>query len=749
MNYEIQFSKVTCSGKLADRFLSSQHSKSQDLTRSSMGETFSLVEILSPWYNSAQIGQMIINNFSNAYFEGGSTSDLQNFELALKKINENLAQITQNGETEWIGNLSGILATIVGKSLILSATGKTEAYLFRDGKINHLTYGMTDKVEVHPLKTFSNVISGSLKAKDKILITNKNLFDHVPLESLRQIITLNDPPEAASEIAKLLRKTKVKNVNFFIVNLLSKEALAEKPLKDNLENVFYLDKSSESALTKIKAFWQTVLSPLGKITKTQGIKIFNFIQSITKHIGKNKQSRKTKVSSYEKPEIHPDLNQPESDKFQKEFMLKDSRDDHLLKDEEIKYSPELYVHYYQEKKTAQQNKTGGVIKNIFQSTFIFLKKSFLWFLGLYTHKDKRKFFYIIVAAIFIIIIGLVIGFKGKGQSGISNLDSQKILDEAIATQKDAKNALSLGDNEKAKQKFMDAINKAEEIKTNSLVSKDAEAVISTSYQELDKLTSTTRYNNLEPAITMTDDIKGLYIASGQAYLTTDVDVYKASILGGKPQKVATLPKNKGNFITGTNFGTILYFYTSNQNVFEFDTSSDKLSQTQISEDGRWETANAISGYVGSLYLLDGVLGQIYKHSSSKEIFQKGEEYISSSNNLKQSLSLAIDGSLYVLKDDGKVLKFQRSKLQDFSLKNIPTPWDKITEPRKIYTDSDTPSLYILDTAQKRILEFDKEGVFIKQYALPQNFDKISDFYVSIKSKKIWVLNDKSVYEITI
>ncbi|KKQ73888.1 MAG: hypothetical protein US94_C0021G0001, partial [Berkelbacteria bacterium GW2011_GWB1_38_5] len=468
------------------------------------------------------------------------------------------------------------------------------------------------------------------------------------------------------------------------------------------------------------------------------------VKSISKLKNKVKKPKKITTLPAENSE-----EKPTTDNFQKEFMSKDSRDDHLLKDEEINYSPELYVHYYQEKKALKENKSGKKFITIFKSIFSFLKNSFTWFLGLYTNKDKRKFFYIIVAAILIIIIGLVIGFKGKGKSSLGNLDSQKILDQAIAAQKDGKNALSLGDSEKAKQNFINAISKAETIKTNSLVSKDSQAVIVISYQELDKLTSTTRFSALEPIITVSDNIKNLYISSGEAYLTTDTDIYKASLLGGKPQKVATLPKNKGNFVSGTNFGTILYFYTSNQNVFEFDPRTDKLTQTQIADDGRWETANAISNYVGSLYLLDGVSGQIYRHSSSKDIFQKGEEYIASTNGLKQSLSLTIDGSVYVLKGDGTVSKFQRSKLQDFSLKNIPTPWDKITEPRKIYTDSDTPSLYILDTGQKRILELDKDGVFIRQYALPDNFDKITDFIVSVKSKKIWVLNNNNVYEITI
>src|SRR3990167_3393076 len=138
MAYEIQFARVTNSGKLSDRFLTCKHITADDLAKFPMGQVFSLIEIISPWFPTAQVGQTIINNFSKYYYEGGSTSDLVNLENSLKKVNEDLAQITQNGETDWIGNLNGILAVIAGNNFHLSPTGKVEGYIFRDGKINHL-----------------------------------------------------------------------------------------------------------------------------------------------------------------------------------------------------------------------------------------------------------------------------------------------------------------------------------------------------------------------------------------------------------------------------------------------------------------------------------------------------------------------------------------------------------------------------------------------------------------------------------
>lgn len=764
MAFELQFARITCFGKLPDRFLSSQHSKSQELAKSSMGEVFSMIEILSPWYNSAQIGQMIINNFANQYYQDGSTSDLVNFENALKKINENLAQITQNGETEWIGNLNGILAAIVGESLLLSPSGKADAYLFRDGKVNHLTQGLTDKTEIHPLKTFSNIVSGQLKNHDKIILVSKNLFNHISLESLRQIMTLNNATAAGMQIAKLLRKNKIKNVNAVIINLISKEELENDTLKEKQENVFYLDKTNESVLTKLKTFWQTILSPVGKIIAS---KVGGGVSSLAKkgavslkRVLPEKQAKgKTIDKTIEPEKFHKTVvKEPISktgDRFQEEFILKESRDDNLLKDEEIKYSPDFYIHYYQEKKTKKENKLIKVFKFISSK----IKNTFKWLAGLYTDKNKRKYFYIILAIILILIISLTAGCKLSGKGNLGNIEAQKILDEAIGVQKEAKKALSDGKTEEAKEKFALSIDKARSITKNPIVNKDAQATIAGSWQELDKLTSTTRFNKLEQIVTIDEPAKAIFMLAGQAYIIGENDIYKASLLGGKPQKIASIPKNKGGFICGATLGNTLYLYTNGQNLFEFNSSSDKIEAVKTSSDGRWETANSIAGYVGSLYLLDGVLGQIYKHSSGQEEFAKGEEYLpaDSTNKFKESISLAIDGSIYLLNNQGEVLKLQRSKLQDFSLKNIPTPWDKIKNPRKIYTDSDTPSLYILenhsnedgDLTQARILEFDKEGTYIRQYALPEEFDKVTDFNVSVKSKKIWILNNDSLYEIAI
>ena len=743
MAHEIKFARITCSGKLADRFLSCQHTASPDLSRSSMGEVFSIVEILSPWFPTAQIGQLIINNFAKSYYKGGSTSDLLNFEESLKYVNESLAQATQNGETDWIGKLNSILAVIIDNNLHIAPTGKIEAYILRDGKVNHLTEGLSGSVEVHPLKTFSNVISGELKPHDKVLLTSGNLIEHLSLESVRQIITLNNPSMAASQIAKLLRKSRVKNVNLIIVSLYSKEELSAEPVDQTAETVFYLDKSSDNIAGKLKYLWTNILTPLSKITGS-------FLKRAAKKTAE-KASQKIKNIRKEKeltppadlPPAKPQENIPEGDRFHREFLKETPRDDGLLKDEEISYSPD-YVHYYKEKKAPKERNFGKYFQNALRG----LSSLFGFILTTARDKKRRKYLFIISAIILIGIIALFATSHGK-KTKVGNIEAQNLLDQAIATQKDAENLLQKGNQEGAKEKFGEAIDKARTILNNTFVAKDANAVLTASYQEMDKMTATTRYSDLTALSTSPDKTNSCYVSSGNVFFIGNTIIYRGNVLGGAPQKVATLPAGKGSIISTTQSNKIIYLYTNDQNVFSYDSITNRLEQVNLPS-GKWETANSTAYYVGSLYLLDGVLGQIYRHQSTESTFDTGDGYLSSNKTaIKQGVSMAIDGSIYVLTNNGTVTEIQRSKVQDFSLSGLPTPYDKITEPVKIFTDTDTPSLYILDRSQKRVVEFDKDGHFIHQYALPDNFDEIKDFIVSTKSRKIWVLQKNSLYELNI
>lgn len=752
MEYEIQYARLATTEKLPDRFLNTQVKANADLAKTQMGEIFTLTEILTPWFTTAQIGQTIINTFGTSYYEGGSTSDLANFENALKKVNETLAQITQNGETDWIGNINTILGIIVENKIHIAQTGRAEGYIFRDGKINNLTEGLTQNNEPHPLKTFVNITSGELKTKDKILIANPELYSHIDLENLRQIVTMNSPSEACMFLAKILKKKRVNTVNVLIINLLTTEELAKLPVGDE-DNTIYLDRPLESVWSGARRLWQQLVFPIlksvGKSTKQASDKSLSFTKNYLSTLQEKRLARQeiARQTITETPKITP-KQEPikKRDLFEKEF-LDDNQNNNLLKDEEIKYSPELDVHYYQEQQKEKDNK----FKNTTAGFFAFCKKigNFVW--QFFKNKKTRPYFLVLCAIVILVIIWLIVDAKRSSndpKNKINLSEAQETLRNAESDQKAASQAALSGDQEKAKQLCASAIEKANPIADYPVVGDTAKQVLTDCNAQIDQSTATTRFNSLNPILTIDNPAKAVFVLSGQAYLVTTSDIFRGLISGGKPEKIASIPRGNGDFQFGVISDNIIYLYTTSQKVYELNTDTNKLDLAKVN--GNWETANAGASYIGNFYLLDSVIGQIYKHPLSNGTFGAGESYVNTGGiDLKNSKSLAIDGSLFVLRGNGEVLKLQKGKLQDFTLENPPSPYSKIDKPIKIYTDTDTPSLYILDNGQKRILEYDKDGHYIHQYALPTNLGDYSDFAVSIKGKKIWVTADKSLYEISI
>ncbi len=551
----------------------------------------------------------------------------------------------------------------------------------------------------------------------------------------------------------MLRKARGRNVNLVIIGLYAKDEISAEPATGELETTYYLDKSSDSIFHRLKNLWQNILAPILKMTGSSLAKLTtkSFNEASTKF--KNLQRKKTdrKVDEVKSQALPPSTAPsapsppagPEEDHFHREFLKDTPRDDTLLKDEQINFSPE-YIHYYNENKKPKES----YLSKLFPKILGAIAQFYHFVIALAQDRNRRKYLYIAGAVVLILIIALFTLFHGKGTK-VGNIQAQNILDQALSAEKDGKNSLANGNQDQAKTQFSDAISKAQSILGNTFVAKDANQVLTDSYSQLDKLTATTRFTSLNALSTSPTETNNFYVLNGEIYFIGQTTIYQGSVLGGTPEKIAALPSGKGSIIATTQASQILYLYTNNQYMFSFDATNNQLNQILVSG-GKWETANSLSYYVGSLYLLDGVLGQIYKHLSSQNTFAAGQAYLTSNTSaVKQSLSMAIDGSIYVLKSSGEVIEFQHSKLQDFKLTGLPTPADQLAQPIKIYTDSDTPALYILNNSQKRIVEFDKNGNFIHQYALPASFNDIKDFDISIKSRKIWVLQKNSVYELNI
>lgn len=182
-------------------------------------------------------------------------------------------------------------------------------------------------------------------------------------------------------------------------------------------------------------------------------------------------------------------------------------------------------------------------------------------------------------------------------------------------------------------------------------------------------------------------------------------------------------------------------------------SKDKVTVVEVKEgkvvaevgaDG-WGTIQDAAGFGGNLYLLDKtVKGQIWKYLgveaglSGKRSYLKGESY-----DLSEAVSMAIDGSVWVLFSDGTIAKYVQGVKDVFVVAGLDKAFD---EPVKIFTSPETESVYILDRKNTRVVVIAKNGEYKAQYVWP-GIAGVKDLIVSETQKKIFLLTGEKIFTV--
>lgn len=228
-----------------------------------------------------------------------------------------------------------------------------------------------------------------------------------------------------------------------------------------------------------------------------------------------------------------------------------------------------------------------------------------------------------------------------------------------------------------------------------------------------------------------------------------------AVLDGKNQAAYTVSlKNKSSQIVAGGekleeareigiHGSRLYLATK-EGILEVET--EKQSTTLVvKRDPDWGEIVDLFAYGGNLYLLDKGKNQIWKYIKTESGFSDKRNYLNRDvrPDFQKVVSFAIDGVIWVLYQDGEVLKFLQGRPEIFSLSGLDTPF---SQPLAIFTSDETKNLYILDPAGKRIVVFEKSGSYLAQY-LSEELGNAQDLVVDEEEKKIFVLSSNKIYAI--
>jgi len=110
--------------------------------------------------------------------------------------------------------------------------------------------------------------------------------------------------------------------------------------------------------------------------------------------------------------------------------------------------------------------------------------------------------------------------------------------------------------------------------------------------------------------------------------------------------------------------------------------------------------------------------------------------------------LGIDGNIYILHNNGKLDKYYGGERVPFTMSRVPRP---LSGGNALHLEEQESAqyIYIADASERRIVQIDREGVFVRQLqpALSQEdlFRQLSGLYVDEMGAKLYYVAANTLY----
>ena len=186
----------------------------------------------------------------------------------------------------------------------------------------------------------------------------------------------------------------------------------------------------------------------------------------------------------------------------------------------------------------------------------------------------------------------------------------------------------------------------------------------------------------------------------------------------------------------------LVFLTSGPRIIEYRSG---IFSPMATSDTAWKNGIDLETYGRYIYVLDPVENQIWKYMRERSKYSGSTAY-NTGADLSSAISIAIDGSIFIISSDGSIQKIHGGKKVQFAFRELPSV-SFAGENLKLYTTRALDFLYLLDPDNSRVLVFSKGDQFAtykKQviYDLPG----IRDFTVDDSGQRINLISDTKIYE---
>lgn len=714
--FVVQSSILATKEKNPNRFLASRKKERET------GFFFFILEIFSSEALGHKIKKVILDKVDSisAHLDISETI----FEEVVEDINESIEKILEISDVNLLGKINSVFGYAGDDKIYLTQSGRLPGYIFRRGKISSLTEG-ADLDAPHPMQIFKDIVFGELIAGDKIVFGNNELFNHLSLDRIRKLTSDVSVKESVFELFTTLRKLRINDVNTIVIEATKEE---EAPKVKEMPEILYLDEPEETIITVFKSRYVPVILKISN-GFWKYLKIFGHFSGEKIKTGSQKSKKYwAEKASPKTKELLAKSHKAIASKLS--AGTKEGQDASPYKNIKVK-NP------YARKSLNGLSQVLLTLKAIFRQLFKFLSQ-----------KENRKYVYIGLAVILIFFGYLKIRSNNSDASG--KKEQQEIsdsYDKAKTMFDKAKEDIALGRTASTAE-LTEALALADQGKKYAPTQDKSEALYREIAAQIDTYSKTTRiYPDTKNTATVSSELTRTISTGSEVYaFGKDGKTFSLGFSDNQAKLVASMGADKGAIgsLAYSEGDSKILLWTKDNKMISYSIAGKNFTDTPLSDGSTWISAISFSIFSGNLYLLDSSAGQVIKYIREGDKFAKNATYADSKKtNLKDSVSLAVDGNVYVLMKDGTVIKLTKGiKDETFAIKNVPDPGKVLEEPKKIYTGAETNFIYVFEAKQNRIVKFNKSGEFILQYALGDG--AIDDFAINEKLKKLIIVSGTKI-----
>lgn len=185
-------------------------------------------------------------------------------------------------------------------------------------------------------------------------------------------------------------------------------------------------------------------------------------------------------------------------------------------------------------------------------------------------------------------------------------------------------------------------------------------------------------------------------------------------------------------------------------IFDPTTGGWTVEQLGTFDSEGFSDVTAGAAFDFNLYLLARGSGQILKFQAG--LYENNPEDWTgglAQEELTKAADMAVDGDVWVLLENGKILNFFRSRLEATIAPEIVPPLEKASA---IFTTAESSFLYVLSATDGRILRLSREGDLVQQLTTGDKQSMIAgadDLVIDEKSGIAYVLAHDTIYTLRI